>query len=95
MRIKPLGERVVVKMLESEDTTKSGIVIPGSAKEKQQLAEVLAVGPGGVDDKDKEIKMVVKVGDKVLVGKYSGTEVKLDNLEYTILKQSDLLAIIE
>ena len=95
MRIKPLGERVVVKMLESEDTTKSGIVIPGSAKEKQQLAEVFAVGPGGVDDKDKEIKMVVKVGDKVLVGKYSGTEVKLDNLEYTILKQSELLAIVE
>jgi chaperonin GroES len=95
MRIKPLGERVVVKILKSEDTTKSGIVIPGSAKEKQQLAEVIAVGPGGVDDKDKEIKMVVEVGNRVLIGKYSGTEVKLDNLEYTILKQSDLLAVVE
>lgn len=95
MTIKPLGERVVVKILEAEGTTKSGIVLAGSTKEKQQLAEVFAVGPGGVDDKGKEIKMVVKVGDKVLIGKYSGTEVKLDNIEYTILRQSDLLAIVE
>ena len=95
MTIKPLGERVVVKILEAEGTTKSGIVLAGSTKEKQQLAEVFAIGPGGVDDKGKEIKMVVKVGDKVLIGKYSGTEVKLDNIEYTILRQSDLLAIVE
>jgi len=94
MRIKPLGERVVIKMLESEETTKSGIVLPGSAKEKPQLAEVVAVGPGGLVD-GKEVKMEVKVGDKVLMSKYAGTEVKLDNLEYTILKQSDILAVVE
>jgi chaperonin GroES len=95
MNIKPLGERVVIKMLESEETTKSGIVLPGSAKEKPQVAEIVAVGPGGRDDKGKEIKMEVKVGDKVLISKYSGTEVKIDNTEYTILKQSDILAIVE
>lgn len=94
MTIKPLGERVVIKMLESEETTKSGIVLPGSAKEKPQVAEIIAVGPGAVVD-GKEIKMEVKVGDKVLISKYSGTEVKLDNQEYTILKQSDILAIVE
>ena len=95
MKIKPLGERVVIKMLESEETTKSGIVLPGSAKEKPQVAEIVAVGPGGRDDKGKEIKMEVKVGDKVLISKYSGTEVKIDNMEYTILKQSDILAVVE
>jgi chaperonin GroES len=94
MKIKPLGERVVIKMLESEETTKSGIVLPGSAKEKPQVAEIVAVGPGGVVD-GKEIKMEVKVGDKVLISKYAGTEVKLDNQEYTILKQSDILGIVE
>jgi chaperonin GroES len=94
MTIKPLGERVVIKMLETEETTKSGIVLPGSAKEKPQVAEVIAVGPGGVVD-GKEIKMEVKVGDKVLISKYSGTEVKLDDQEYTILRQSDILAIVE
>ena len=94
MKIKPLGERVVIKMLESEETTKSGIVLPGSAKEKPQVAEIIAVGPGGVVD-GKEIKMEVKVGDKVLISKYSGTEVKLDNQEFTIIKQSDILAIVE
>lgn len=95
MNIKPLGERVVIKMLESEETTKSGIVLPGSAKEKPQVAEIVAAGPGGRDDKGKEIKMEVKVGDKVLISKYAGTEVKIDNTEYTILKQSDILAIVE
>lgn len=94
MKIKPLGERVVIKMLESEETTKSGIVLPGSAKEKPQVAEIVAVGPGTVED-GKEIKMEVKVGDKVLISKYAGTEVKIDNEEYTILKQSDILAIVE
>ena len=91
MKIKPLADRVVIKMLESEETTKSGIVLPGAAKEKPQLAEVVAVGPGGVVD-GKEIKMEVKVGDKVLMSKYAGTEVKLDGVEYIILKQSDILA---
>ncbi len=95
MKIKPLGERVVIKMLESEETTKSGIVLPGSAKEKPQVAEIVAVGPGGVDDKGREVKMEVKVGDKVLISKYAGTEVKIDGAEYTILKQSDILAVVE
>ncbi len=91
MNIKPLADRVVIKMLESEETTKSGIVLPGSAKEKPQLAEVVAVGPGGVVD-GKEIKMELVVGDKVIMSKYAGTEVKLDGVEYTILRQSDVLA---
>ncbi len=94
MKIKPLGDRVVIKMLESEETTKSGIVLPGSAKEKPQVAEVVAVGPGTVVD-GKEIKMEVKVGDRVLTSKYSGTEVKFDGQEYTILKQGDILAVVE
>jgi len=94
MAIKPLGDRVVIKMLESEETTKSGIVLPGSAKEKPQVAEVVAVGPGTVVD-GKEVKMEVKVGDKVLMSKYAGTEVKFDGEEYTILKQSDILAVVE
>ena len=94
MKIKPLGDRVVIKMLESEETTKSGIVLPGSAKEKPQVPEVVSVGPGTVVD-GKEVKMEVKVGDRVLTSKYSGTEVKFDGQEYTILKQSDILAIVE
>ncbi len=91
MNIKPLADRVVIKMLESEETTKSGIVLPGSAQEKPQVAEVVAVGPGGVVD-GKEIVMEVIVGDKVIVSKYAGTEVKFDGQEYTILKQNDILA---
>lgn len=95
MTIKPLGERVVIKMLETEETTKSGIVLPGSAKEKPQVAEVVAVGPGGFSSEGKEIKMEVKAGDRVLISKYAGTEVKLDGIEYTILKQSDILAVVD
>lgn len=94
MKIRPLGDRVVIKRLEAEETTKSGIVLPGSAKEKPQEAEVVAVGPGGVVD-GKEIKMEVKAGDKVLFSKYSGTEVKMDGEEYTILRQNDILAVVE
>ncbi len=94
MKIKPLGDRVVIKMLETEETTKSGIVLPGSAKEKPQLAEIVAVGPGALVD-GKTVPMEVKIGDKVLMSKYAGTEVKFDNVEYTILKQSDILAIVE
>lgn len=94
MRIKPLGDRVVIKRLEAEEKTKSGIVLTGSAKEKPQEAEVVAVGPGGYVD-GKEIRMEVKVGDKVLFSKYAGTEVKIDGEEYTILKQDDILAIVE
>ena len=91
MKIQPLADRVVIKMLESEETTKSGIVLPGSAKEKPQMAEVIAVGPGGVVD-GKEIVMELNVGDKVLTSRYAGTEVKVDGEEYTILRQGDVLA---
>ena len=94
MGIKPLSDRVVVKMLESEETTKSGIVLPGSAKEKPQEAEVVAIGPGAVVD-GKTVPMEVKVGDKVLMSKYAGTEVKYNGTEYTILQQGDILAIVE
>jgi chaperonin GroES len=94
MTIKPLADRVVVKTVEAEETTKSGILLAGSAKEKPQIAEVVAVGPGGLVD-GKEIVMTVKVGDKVITSKYSGTEVKCDGIEYNIVKQSDILAIVE
>jgi chaperonin GroES len=94
MTIKPLADRVVIKSLESEETTKSGIVLTGNAKEKPQTAEVVAVGPGGLVD-GKEVKMTVKVGDKVIFSKYSGTEVKMDGTEYIIVRQSDLLATVE
>jgi len=94
MNIRPLADRVVVKLAEAEETTKSGIILAGSAKEKPQVAEVIAVGPGGVVD-GKEVTMYVKVGDKVLTSKYSGTEVKVDGEEYTIVKQNDILAIVD
>ena len=94
MSLKPLGDRVVLKQLVAEETTKSGIVLPGQNKAKPQQAEVVAVGPGGVVD-GKEVKMEVKVGDQVIYSKYSGTEVKLDDEEYIIVKQSDILAIIQ
>ncbi len=94
MTIRPLGDKVVIKMVETEETTKSGIVLPGTAKEKPQYAEVVAVGPGGIVD-GKDVKMEVKVGDKVLLSKYAGTEVKLDGCEYTILRQSEILAILD
>ena len=94
MKLKPLADRVVLKMTEAEETTKSGIVLPGAAKEKPQMAEVVAVGPGGVVD-GKEIKMELSVGDHVLMSKYAGTEVKLDGVEYTIVSQADILAVVE
>lgn len=94
MKLRPLGDRVVIKKVEAEETTKSGIVLPGSAKEKPQVAEVIAVGPGGMVD-GKEVKMEVKVGDRVIFSKYSGNEIKMDGEEYTILRQDDLLAIVE
>lgn len=94
MTIKPLADRVVIKMTESEETTKSGIVLPGSAQEKPQVAIVTAVGPGGVVD-GKEIVMEVKVGDKVLISQYAGTKVKLDGVENIIVRQSDILAVVE
>ena len=94
MQIKPLADRVVIKTVEAEETTKSGIILAGSAKEKPQVAVVLAVGPGGMVV-GKEVEMLVKVGDKVLTSKYSGTEVKVDGEECTIVRQSDILAIVE
>lgn len=94
MKLVPLGDRVILKQLVAEETTKSGIVLPGQSKEKPQQAEVIAVGPGGTVD-GKEVKMEVKVGDQVIYSKYAGTEVKLDEEEYIVVKQNDILAIIE
>ena len=94
MNVKPLGDRVVIKNVETEEVTKGGIVLPGSAKEKPQMAEVLAVGPGGLVD-GKEVKMQVKVGEKVIYSKYAGTEVKIDDLELILVRQSDILAVVE
>ena len=94
MNLKPLADRVIIKMVEAEETTKSGIILTGSAKEKPEVAEVIAVGPGGMVD-GKEVVMTVKVGDKVITSKYSGTQVKIDGEEYTIVRQGDILAIVE
>ena len=94
MTIKPLADRVVIKMVEAEETTKSGIILAGSANEKPQVAEVIAVGPGG-NVEGKDVVMYVKAGDKVITSKYSGTEVKVDGEEYTIVRQSDILAVVE
>lgn len=94
MKLVPLGDRVVLKQLVAEETTKSGIVLPGQAKEKPQQAEVVAVGPGGVVD-GKDVTMQVKVGDKVIYSKYAGTEVKLEEEEFIVVKQNDILAVVE
>ena len=94
MKLVPLGDRVVLKQFEAEETTKSGIVLPGQAQEKPQQAEVIAVGPGGCVD-GKEVKMEVKVGDQVIYSKYAGTDVKMHEDEYIIVRQSDILAIVE
>ena len=94
MKLKPLADRVIIKMVEAEETTKGGIILTGAAKEKPEIAEVLAVGPGGMVD-GKEIVMTVQVGDKVITSKYAGTQVKIDGEELTIVKQSDILAVVE
>lgn len=94
MTIRPLADRVVIKMVEAEETTKSGIILTASAQEKPSVAEIVAVGPGGMVD-GKEIAMNVKVGERVLVSKYAGNEVKVDGVEYSILRQSDILAVVE
>jgi len=94
MKIIPLADRVVIKTVEVEETTKGGLILTGSAKEKPQMSEVIAVGPGGMVD-GKEVTMYVKPGDKVIYSKYAGTEVKLDGEEYTIVRQSDILAVVE
>ncbi len=94
MTIKPLLDRVVLKAVQAEETTKSGIILAAASQEKPEIAEVVAVGPGGVVD-GKEVKMYLKVGDKVIMSKYSGTTVKVDDTEYTIVSQSDILATVE
>ena len=94
MKLKPLGDRVVIKMMEAEEKTKSGLILTGSAKEKPEVALIVEVGPGGLVD-GKEVKMTVKKGQKVITSKYSGTEVKVDGEEYTIVRQNDILAIVE
>ncbi|MGN0444628.1 MAG: co-chaperone GroES [Acutalibacteraceae bacterium] len=94
MKLRPLTDRVVLKAVEAEETTKSGIILTASAQEKPQISEVVAVGEGGFVD-GKEVKMTVKVGDRVIMGKYAGTQVKLDGIEYTIVRQDDILAIVE
>lgn len=94
MKLKPLADRVIIKMVEAEETTKSGIILTGAAKEKPEVAEVIEVGPGGLVD-GKEVKMTVEKGQRVITSKYSGTEVKLDGEEYTIVRQSDILAVVE
>lgn len=94
MRLVPLGDRVVLKQMEVEETTKSGIVLPGQTKEKPQQAEVVAVGPGGCVD-GKEVEMLVAVGDQVIYSKYAGTEVELDGEEYLVVRQNDILAIVK
>ena len=94
MNLKPLADRVIIKMVEAEETTKSGIILTAAAKEKPEVAEVLAVGPGGIVD-GKEVVMTVKPGDKVITSKYSGTQVKIDGEELTIVRQGDILALVE
>ena len=94
MTLKPLLDKIVLKQVEVQETTKAGIILPGSAQEKPQVSEVVAVGPGGLVD-GNQVVMTLKPGDKVITGKYSGTEVKLDGVEYNIVSQSDVLAIIE
>ena len=95
MKIRPLADNVVIKATEAEETTKSGIVLTSAAKEKPQIAEVVAVGPGGLVDGVEKGPMTVKVGDKVIAAKYSGTEIKVDGEEYTVLRLSDILAVVE
>jgi Co-chaperonin GroES (HSP10) len=94
MKLKPLADRIIIKTVEAEETTKSGIILTGAAKEKPSIAEVIEVGPGGLVD-GKEVVMTVKKGDKIITSKYSGTEVKYDGEEYLIVRQSDVLAIVE
>ncbi len=94
MTIKPLADHVVVKNAEIEETSKGGLILPGSAKEKPQVMEIVAVGPGGLVD-GNEVKMVVTAGQKVIVSKYAGTEIKCDGIEYNIVRQSDILAVVE
>jgi chaperonin GroES len=94
MKLNPLSDRVIVKQVDAEETTKAGIILTSAAQEKPQIFEVIAVGPGGLVD-GNEVEMTVEVGDKVITGKYSGTQVKVDGVEYTIVRQNDILAVVE
>lgn len=93
--IRPLNDRVLIKMVEAEETTKSGIILTSGSQEKPQIAEVVEIGPGGIDENGKKVEMQVKKGDKVIISKYSGTEVKHEGVEYIIVKQADILATVE
>lgn len=93
--IKPLSDKILIKMIEPEETTKSGIILSSGSQEKPQIAEVIAVGPGGVNDEGKKVEIQVKVKDKVIINKYSGTEVKYEGVDYIIVKQNDILAVVE
>ena len=94
MKIKPLSDRIVIEALEAEDKTSGGIYLPETAKEKPQMGKVVAAGAGKVSDAGEIVKLEVKVGDKVLYGKYSGTDVTIDGKDYLIVRESDILAII-
>ena len=94
MKLKPLADRVILKQFKAEEKTKSGLILAASAQEKLEMFEVVEVGPGGMVD-GNQVDMIVKAGQQVLVGKYSGSKVKLDDEEYTIVRQSDILAVIE
>ena len=94
MKLKPLSDRIVIKACEAEETTASGIILPDTAKEKPQEGEVVAVGPGKVNDSGVVIKMSLKKGDKVLYGKYSGTELTISGTDYLIMKESDIFGIV-
>jgi len=95
IKLRPLYDRIVVKRLDVKEQVRGGIIIPDTAKEKPQEAQVIAVGEGKYDDNGKRIKLDVKKGDKILIGKYSGTDIKLDDEEYTILREDEVLAIVE
>jgi len=94
MKVRPMEDRVILKSMEAQEKTAGGIFIPDNAKEKPQKGEVVAVGPGKTNDKGERNAMTLKVGDKVLYGKYSGTEVTIDGVEYLIVRESDVLAVV-
>jgi chaperonin GroES len=95
MKFRPLHDRVVVKRVAEEEKTKGGIIIPDTAKEKPMEGEIVAVGPGARDEKGTLVPLDVKAGDRILFGKWSGTEIKLDGVEYLIMKESDIMGILE
>src|SRR6202142_3175652 len=95
MKFRPLHDRVVVRRLKGEEKSKGGIIIPDTVKEKPQQGEIIAVGPGGRDEAGKLVPLDVKAGDRILFGKWSGTEVKIDGVEYLIMKESDIMGVLD